>query len=66
MGNVESGYEHGQLAAEMAVKIINGKKANDIKIVTASEGTVLVNQKTAENLGLDRKSYKKFADKIVE
>jgi len=66
MGVVESGYEHGKIAANMAGKILDNTAANKIKIVTASQGKVLVNKTTAEKLGLDLSQFAKWTDEIIE
>jgi ABC-type uncharacterized transport system substrate-binding protein len=52
-GIVESGEEHGNLAAQMALQILKGKAAGDIPVRTAKKGTVMFNAKTAKKLGVD-------------
>jgi ABC-type uncharacterized transport system substrate-binding protein len=52
-GIVESGEEHGFLAAQMALQILKGKAAGDIPVRTARKGTVMFNAKTARKLGVD-------------
>jgi ABC-type uncharacterized transport system substrate-binding protein len=44
--------EHGQVAAQMAVKIANGKKAGDLPVVVNKQGYVIINAKTAQKLGV--------------
>ena len=51
-GVVESGYEQGYEAAEMALRIIDGVKPAAIPIRTAKKGTSMVNLKTARALGI--------------
>ena len=48
----ESGEEHGLEAAEIAVKILRGKKAGDFPIRTAKKGNMMINLKTARKLGV--------------
>jgi len=50
-GIVESGEEHGFEAAQIALKIIGGKKAGDFPIAPAKKGLVMINLKTAEKVG---------------
>ncbi len=66
LGHVESGYEHGQLAGEKCIKIINGKRASEIPITTAKKGVILVNEKTAVKLGIDISAIRNIADKIFQ
>ena len=65
-GVVESGVEHGVLAADMARRILQGKKAGEMPIVVAQEGMVQVNLKTAARLGLQvSPGLLKEADKVI-
>lgn len=59
--------EHGTVAALMAKKILAGKKAGDIPIVTNQDGYVIVNLKTASKLNIDVPfSVLQSADQIIE
>ncbi len=49
----ESGHEHGQLAAQYALKIMNGTPVNQLPIIKASQGTAMINLKTAKKLKLN-------------
>ena len=66
LGHVESGFEHGELAARSAVEIINGKKAIEIPVITASKGLIMVNDKTARKLGIDWSPIKNVVDRVIE
>lgn len=66
LGQVESGFEHGELAAKRAVEIVNGKKAGEIPVITATKGLVMVNDKTARKLGIDWSPIKNVTDRVVE
>lgn len=66
LGQVESGFEHGELAAKCAVEIVNGKKAGEIPVITATKGLVMVNDKTARQLGIDWSPIKNVTDRVVE
>jgi ABC-type uncharacterized transport system substrate-binding protein len=44
--------EHGTVAGQMAVAITGGKKASDLPIVENKQGYVIINQKTAQDLGI--------------
>ncbi len=66
-GIVESGEEHGFEAAQMALAILKGKKAGDIPIKLAKKGTVMLNVKTADALGVGiPDEIVKTTDKIIE
>lgn len=66
LGHVESGFEHGELAARQAVEIIDGKKAVEIPVITASKGLIMVNDKTARKLGIDWSPIKNVTDRVIE
>lgn len=51
-GVLESGVEQGQLAGQMAVEILNGKRPADLPIVIGIHGQTMVNMKMADRLGL--------------
>ncbi|MCP4149371.1 MAG: hypothetical protein GY757_16610 [bacterium] len=53
LGCVESGYEQGEMAAKMVIKILDGKMVRDMPIVTADKGLIVVNVKTAKKLDID-------------
>lgn len=58
-GVVESGEDHGFEAAQIAKKILKGKKASDFRVKTAQKGSVMLNNKTAEKLGIEIKVIEK-------
>ncbi len=59
--------EHGTVAALMAKKILAGKKAGQIPIVTHRDGYVIVNLKAASRLKVDVPfSILQSADQIIE
>lgn len=64
LGYVESGFEHGELAAKMAMEILQGKKAGEIPISTARKGLLIINKTTAETLGIDTSPIENIADKV--
>lgn len=66
LGQVESGFEHGELAARKTVEIINGKKAAEIPITTARKGLVMINEKTARTLGIDMTPIINVTDKVFK
>ena len=51
-GYLESGVEHGFKSGEMALEILNGKKAADIPIIIALEGQSMLNLKAAKKWGI--------------
>lgn len=53
-GRVLSGVEHGKMAGEMALQILQGKKADDIPIAREPSGIFLFDYKVMEKLGLNR------------
>lgn len=65
LGHVESGFEHGELAAKLAMEIVKGKKPTEIPIITAQKGMVMVNEKTAARLGIDMTPLKNIVDKVI-
>jgi len=64
LGRVESGFEHGEMAAKQALEIIKGKKTSEIPITTAHKGLVLINERTARRLEIDISIIKNIADKV--
>ncbi len=66
LGDVESGFEHGQLAGQRAIEILDGKKTTELPVVEACRGMFLINAKTAAKLGIDISSLRNIADKIYE
>lgn len=66
LGHVESGFEHGELAAKRVLEIVNGKKAGEIPVITATKGLVMVNGKTARKLGIDWSPIKNVTDRVAE
>ncbi len=67
-GNVESGFIHGETAINMALKIVEGKKADEIPIISAKAGITIMNEKTAKRLKVDMKNVKriKIIDKLIK
>ena len=65
LGYVESGFEHGELAAKRAVEIINGKKTTELPIISAKKGIFMVNKITAAQLHIDVFPLENIADKII-
>ncbi len=51
-GYVESGVEHGLRAGQMAVEMLRGRRADQLKVVTALEGQPMLNLSTARRLGI--------------
>jgi len=51
-GYLESAVEHGMKAGGMALKILRGKPAGDIPLITALEGQSMLNLITARRLGI--------------
>ena len=49
-GVVQSGYQQGKAAAEIALRILNGESPADIPIITLQEGITLVNKRRADDL----------------
>ena len=52
-GVTQSGYEQGKAAAEIAIRILNGEKAEDIPIECPEEGTPMVNETRAQELNIE-------------
>ncbi|EKD40308.1 MAG: hypothetical protein ACD_75C00099G0001 [uncultured bacterium] len=53
-GRVLSGVEHGKMAGEMALQILQGKKADDIPIVREPSGIYLFDYKVMDKLGINQ------------
>lgn len=51
-GYCESGYGQGKLAAEMAVRILEGESPGEIPIASSPEGKRLINRERARQLGV--------------
>jgi len=49
-GVVQSGYQQGKAAAEIALRILNGESPADIPIIAPQEGITLVNKRRADDL----------------
>jgi len=49
-GVIQTGFEHGTLAAGMALRILDGERAGDIPIVEKTQGLTMLNLKTARKL----------------
>ncbi len=54
-GKVLSGVEQGKIAGEMALRVLNGTKADDIPIIREPSGIYLFDFKVMEKLGIDQK-----------
>jgi len=66
-GVLESGVEQGQLAGEMAVAILHGKRPDELPMVTGTRGQTMVNMKMAKKLGIEiPPAILKTIDVIVE
>ena len=52
-GVIQTGFEHGTLAAGMALRILDGERAGDIPIVEKTQGLIMLNVKTAKKLRID-------------
>jgi ABC-type uncharacterized transport system substrate-binding protein len=55
-GVTVSGYEQGRVAAEIAVRILNGEKPVDIHIECPEKGTPMVNETRAKELNIEIKA----------
>ena len=53
-GRVLSGVEHGKMAGEMALQILQGKKADDIPILREPSGIYLFDYKVMDKLGINQ------------
>lgn len=49
-GVIQTGFEHGTLAAGMALRILEGERAGDIPITDTTQGLTMLNMKTARKL----------------
>jgi len=49
-GVIQTGFEHGTLAAGMALRILDGERAGDIPIIDRTRGLTMLNLKTARKL----------------
>ena len=45
-------FDHGRLAGEIAVEILNGKSAKDIPVQDMKDKTVYINSHVADQLGI--------------
>lgn len=52
-GVIQTGFEHGTLAAGMALRILDGERAGDIPIVSTTQGLTMFNLKVARKLRID-------------
>ncbi len=64
LGNVENGFEHGEMAANMVLEIIDGKKTSEIEVVPSKKGLLIVNDKTSQRLNINIDPIKIIADKV--
>ncbi|MBN2017598.1 MAG: hypothetical protein JW794_05665 [Candidatus Cloacimonetes bacterium] len=51
-GETQSGYEQGREAALMAKEILSGTKPSQLTVRMPKKGTLMVNEKTAQKLGI--------------
>ena len=52
IGQVESGFEHGQRAAHYALEILRGRSPGSLPVRRADAGVLMVNKTTARRLGI--------------
>lgn len=52
-GVIQTGFEHGTLAAGMALRILDGKRAGDIPIVSTTQGLTMFNLNMARKLRIN-------------
>jgi len=52
-GVIQTGFEHGTLAADMALRILNGERPKNIPIVSTTRGLTMFNLKMAKKLRID-------------
>ena len=52
-GVIQTGFEHGTLAAAMALRILSGERASDMPIMTTVQGLTMINLKTANKLRIE-------------
>ena len=52
-GVIQTGFEHGTLAAKLALRILAGERAGDIPMITSTQGLTMLNAATAEKLGIE-------------
>jgi hypothetical protein len=52
-GVIQTGFEHGTLAASLALRILGGERAGDIPVVTQTRGLIMLNAFTARKLGIE-------------
>ena len=55
-GRITSGYRQGQEAGKLAIKILSGQRAEDIKVVTSSPNQYMFDYKHIKQHGIDRSS----------
>lgn len=51
-GVIENGYSQGQMAAEIAIRILNGESAESIPIMSPAKGVPVINRHRATELGI--------------
>ena len=67
LGYTKMPEEHGQWAANTALKILNGTPTNDIPIVKSRKGNLIINTKIAGALEVDiPRSYMKVAKRVIK
>jgi len=52
-GVIQTGFEHGTLAAGMALRILNGERVVDIPVVSKTQGLTMLNVNMARKLRID-------------
>jgi two-component system, cell cycle sensor histidine kinase and response regulator CckA len=53
-GRMLSGYHHGQVAGEMALRILDGERAADIPVILEPEGQYMFDHNVMEKLKIDQ------------
>ena len=67
LGYTKSPEEHGEWAANSALKILDGTSAGSIPIVKSRKGNLIINTKIASALGVEiPQSYTKIAQRIIK
>jgi len=52
-GVIQTGFEHGTLAADLTLRILAGERAGNIPVITRTRGLTMLNAATAEKLGIE-------------
>jgi ABC-type uncharacterized transport system substrate-binding protein len=66
LGYTKDPEEHGEWAADTALKIMDGGRPDSIPIVKSSKGNLIINAKVAKTLGIKiPRSYMKMAKRVL-